>query len=196
MSQQSPPAQLVTAIDQLNRLIDAYHQLPYKEPRYPSVSDRAEVETVYEVVKALACQLGLKFPKLELAGLPAYKAHFLQHSPSGYVPVHDSFFAVSNLTRWQHEINILRSAAERLAERQSGDEPGECQYVTLDQIAVFLKCHKRTVTREMEKRDSNPPPPDREGGGGKAHLWRWDRIRPWLLLRFPRQIPERFPEFR
>src|SRR5262249_8453735 len=107
-------------------LIYAYHQLPYYEQRYPSVSDRAEVQTESQVVTALACQLGLKVPELELAGLTAYEAyHVLHDSPPAYLPVHDSFSAVSNLTLWQHEINIPRSAAEKLAGRESGDEPGQ-----------------------------------------------------------------------
>jgi hypothetical protein len=72
-------------------------------------------------------------------------------------------------------------------------EPAE-QYVTLDQMAAIVGKSKKTLERELNKANSDMPGPDNEGGGGKAHEWRWSRIRPWLEKKYNRQLPTRFPQ--
>ncbi len=78
-----------------------------------------------------------------------------------------------------------------------GEEPEPApQFVTLDQMAAMVNRSKDTLERKLNVPDSTMPRPDVEGGGGKPHEWRWDRIRPWLVQEFKRDLPERFPAAR
>lgn len=73
------------------------------------------------------------------------------------------------------------------------DIPDAPQYVTLDQMAALVNRSKKTLERELNRPNSDMPKPDVEGGGGKPHEWRWDRIRPWLVTTYARELPVRFP---
>jgi len=55
---------------------------------------------------------------------------------------------------------------------------------------------KDTMGRRPNAPDFTMPRPNVEGGGGKTHEWIWDRVRPWLMKEFERQLPERFPAAR
>ncbi len=72
------------------------------------------------------------------------------------------------------------------------DVLGDPQYVTLDQMAAAVNRSKDTLERRLNKPGSTMPRPDVEGGGGKAHEWRWDRVRQWLMEEFKRPLPVRF----
>ena len=70
-------------------------------------------------------------------------------------------------------------------------------YVTLDQMAGIVKRSKAALEAYLRDDSRNPmPTPDVVGGGGKAHEWKWDRIRPWLAKTFGRELPETFPSIR
>ena len=64
-------------------------------------------------------------------------------------------------------------------------------YVTLDTMANYLRVAKKTMERRYA--DGKLCEPDIEGGGGKAHQWKYARIRPFLETEFARQLPERWP---
>ena len=66
----------------------------------------------------------------------------------------------------------------------------EC-YVTRDMLANYLRCHKKKL--ERLSKEGKLCDPDIEGGGGKAHQWKYSRIRPYLETEFARQLPERWP---
>lgn len=68
------------------------------------------------------------------------------------------------------------------------------QMVTLSQMAAWAHRSKRTL--ERYKTLGCLPDPDIEGGGGMPALWRWDRVRGWLMRRFNVQLPERLPDLR
>jgi hypothetical protein len=70
----------------------------------------------------------------------------------------------------------------------------ERQLVTLRQLTTMVGKSK-SWGNNLKDRKKNPlPPPDVEGGGGKAGMWDWSRIRPWLQAEVGRQLPEHFPE--
>jgi hypothetical protein len=73
----------------------------------------------------------------------------------------------------------------------AGRECDAPQYVTLDQVAAYLQCSKKTLRKVLKQ--PGAPTPDVKGGGGKAHKWHWDRIQPWLAKHFSRRLPEHFP---
>ena len=66
------------------------------------------------------------------------------------------------------------------------------QYIALDAMAARVMKGKRTLERYKTK--GKLPPPDVEGGGGKADLWIWANIRPWLEETFGMALPSRLPE--
>jgi len=68
----------------------------------------------------------------------------------------------------------------------------EDQYVTLQQIATYLKRNKNHMRRELNA-DRAAPQPIIRGGSGRRHEWIWSQLRPWLETRYSRALPERFP---
>ena len=63
--------------------------------------------------------------------------------------------------------------------------------VTLDQAAAMVHKSKRTL--ERYKTRGKLPAPTVEGGGGKADLFAWKTIRPWLTETFNIQLPDEYP---
>ncbi len=63
------------------------------------------------------------------------------------------------------------------------------QLVTLDQIAAMVRRSKRG----MEDHRAEMPAPRVAGRRGRAALWAWGEVRPWLEAYFEQQLPERFP---
>jgi hypothetical protein len=66
--------------------------------------------------------------------------------------------------------------------------------VTLDQCAAIVHQSKRSL--ERDKTAGTLPAPSHEGGGGKAALYDWRVMRPYLAERFPayaNYLPEKFP---
>jgi hypothetical protein len=64
--------------------------------------------------------------------------------------------------------------------------------VTLNQAASMAHKSKRTLERYKTK--GNLPDPAVEGGGGRAALYDWKVIRPWLESEFGiKKLPEEFP---
>lgn len=86
-----------------------------------------------------------------------------------------------------HQANALTAVSTH----DTPATPNE-QYVTLQQVATYLQRNKRAVANALNA-DPEAPLPDVEGGGGRSHQWRWSRLRPWLLARYNRPLPERFP---
>ncbi len=84
------------------------------------------------------------------------------------------------------------SMVEKALDESSAGGDEVHQYVTLDQLAAIIGRSKRTLER-WQREKTGFPMPDIEGGGGKAHEWRWDRVRPWLIKEAKRDLPERFP---
>jgi hypothetical protein len=64
------------------------------------------------------------------------------------------------------------------------------QLVDLDQIAALVRRSKRT----LEKYTRRMPAPVVEGGGGRAHLWDYPTVRPWLIATFRVPLPEQLPD--
>lgn len=78
-------------------------------------------------------------------------------------------------------------------ERHYGAVPNadvEC-HVTMLQMAAIVNRNKRTIERLAAQDDF--PLPAVEGGGGKPHEWKWTDVRPILVSRFGRDLPEIFP---
>jgi hypothetical protein len=63
--------------------------------------------------------------------------------------------------------------------------------VTLDQASGIVHKSKRTL--ERYKTNGTLPDPTFEGGGGRAALWNWRTLRPWLEQEFGIKLPETFP---
>ena len=63
--------------------------------------------------------------------------------------------------------------------------------VTLDQAAAMVHRSKRTL--ERHKTRGTLPAPAVEGGGGRADLYEWTILRPWLTGEFGIQLPDRYP---
>jgi hypothetical protein len=91
----------------------------------------------------------------------------------------------------------LREMLRVISPKQSSDENVNSdtlhQYVTLDQMAAMVGRSKKTLEREGKKKTSKMPRPDVQGGGGKPHEWKWSQVRPWLMKRYGRALPEQFP---
>ena len=62
--------------------------------------------------------------------------------------------------------------------------------VTLNQAAAIVSVSKRTLERYKKK---GLPDPIVEGGGGRASLYRWSDLRPWLEFTFRKKLPAEFP---
>ncbi len=71
-----------------------------------------------------------------------------------------------------------------------GPPPSE-QLVSLDQIAAIARRRKRGLDRYRK----GMPRPIEPGGHGRAALWAWSDVRPWLETTFGRPFPETFPAF-
>lgn len=67
--------------------------------------------------------------------------------------------------------------------------PESDEFVTLDQAAAVVARSKRSLERRLPQM----PPPHVQGGGGKASLWKWKELRPWLQREYRPDLPERFP---
>jgi hypothetical protein len=93
----------------------------------------------------------------------------------------------SRKPRWKR-----RAAEAARADNLNKDGQAAAQYVTLDQAAALVNRRKKTLERHFNN-DPDAPQPDVEGGGGRAHEWRWDRLRTWLENTFSRPLPARFP---
>lgn len=63
--------------------------------------------------------------------------------------------------------------------------------VTLDQAAAAVHKSKRAL--EYHKSKGTLPAPFVEGGAGKASLYDWKLIGPWLAREFGIPQPEKFP---
>src|SRR5207249_1980874 len=96
---------------------------------------------------------------------------------------------VSALREWAKNLSTQEGTQEGPREQSAAP-----QYVTLNHVAAYLKCNKRTLERWMHQKGSEGPEPDIEGGGGKPHQWVWSKLRPWLQRVSRRTLPERFPE--
>ena len=95
---------------------------------------------------------------------------------------------------WPHAVSPGTRSATPTAE--ANPPVTAPQFVNLDQMAAMVNRSKATLERRLNTGNSTMPRPDVEGGGGKPHEWRWDRIRPWLMAEFGRDLPERFPNIR
>ncbi len=83
------------------------------------------------------------------------------------------------------------TASIAVLEAIGGERGPAPQYVTLDQIATYIKKGKRTA--ERWKTAGKLPPPNVEGGGGKADYWIWSTVRPVLEQLTGRKLDEVFP---
>jgi hypothetical protein len=66
--------------------------------------------------------------------------------------------------------------------------------VTLDQAAAMVHKSKRTL--ERHKTTGTLPAPIVQGGGGKADLYDWKVMRPWLTKTYGIALPEKYPRHR
>lgn len=92
----------------------------------------------------------------------------------------------------QKEPGLATSGDDRKADRGGAlakDDPLDL-FVTLGQVEPLAHRSKRTL-RDLP----DLPDPDVHGGRGRAHEWRWSRLRPCLEKYLKRQLPERFPRF-
>lgn len=72
---------------------------------------------------------------------------------------------------------------------QGTAQPQPAILVTLDQIAAAVGRSKRT----LEKYRARMPAPVFKGGRGRAALWDWSAIRPWLEAQFGIPLDEKMP---
>lgn len=73
-------------------------------------------------------------------------------------------------------------------------EDDHSQLVTLDQLANMIQRGKSTLERWRAKDQNFPPPDIPRGAGRKAHLWKWQSVRSYLIDKTGRSgLPERFP---
>lgn len=102
----------------------------------------------------------------------------------------------SEVVRSREEMASLRMALsapqQQLLPFAPQQRPAE-QLVTLDQMAAICGRNKRSLERHKKGADALPPPRV-EGRRGRASLWAWADVRPWLLESFGRPLPEVFPE--
>jgi hypothetical protein len=66
--------------------------------------------------------------------------------------------------------------------------------VTLDQAAAMV--HKTKRALEYYKTEGTLPDPFKEGGGGKAALYDWRILGPWLTDQFGIPLPAKYPRHR
>lgn len=66
------------------------------------------------------------------------------------------------------------------------------QYVTMDTAAALVNKSKRQIRRYFDYMEL--PEPDVQGVDGRAHEWRWIRIRPELERLTGRTLPRRIPD--
>ena len=64
------------------------------------------------------------------------------------------------------------------------------QLVSLDRLAAMVHLSKRTLEKY---RNRGLPKPTRPGRHGRASLWDWTAVRPWLEETFGMSLPVRFP---
>ena len=83
------------------------------------------------------------------------------------------------------------SEAEQAAGSGGTRAPDPSKLVTLDQAAAIVNKSKRAL--EYYKTKGTLPEPAVEGGGGKAALYDWTILGPWLTEQFGIDLPERFP---
>ena len=69
------------------------------------------------------------------------------------------------------------------------ENQGVDDLVNLDEAAAIVHLSKRTLERRLK----NMPVPYVQGGGGKASLWKWNKLRPWLESEYVPDLPKRFP---
>jgi predicted DNA-binding transcriptional regulator AlpA len=74
--------------------------------------------------------------------------------------------------------------------KQFHNDETDC-YVSLQQCASIVSKSKKTLFKKYT--DGDLPAPCVPGGNGKAHEWRWSKIRPCLEHLFSRKLPDRFP---
>ncbi len=90
-------------------------------------------------------------------------------------------------------LETLRGLLDRLADNGvpvAPPSPALPQYVTLDQAAAMVHRRKRTLYHHPGR-----PGPAVAGGHGRAALYDWAALRPWLLSAFGVPLPERFPGY-
>jgi hypothetical protein len=82
--------------------------------------------------------------------------------------------------------------AEVPRDGETADLPADSpDMVTLDQAAAAVHSNKRTLER-MKDREGFPAPAVK-GKPGRAYLYDWSRLRPWLESEFNIRLPEKFP---
>ena len=66
------------------------------------------------------------------------------------------------------------------------------QVITFDRAAALVGRKKRTLMNWQK--DDPPPDPDvAVGGGGRAHEWKYQTLRPWLVKHSGRNLPQHCP---
>jgi hypothetical protein len=108
----------------------------------------------------------------------------------------------ASMTDRQSDLSPEAKLSEAPALTDHPDEPSPSKaspeapldLVTLDQAAGMVHKSKRTL--ERFKTEGTLPPPVVEGGGGKADLYDWKDMRPWLTKQFGIPLPEKFPRNR
>jgi hypothetical protein len=88
-------------------------------------------------------------------------------------------------------VHSLADELDRLAGPLTVPDGPNVQYVTLSQMATYLRKHKETVRRWSQAADF--PEPIVPGGGGRAAEWNWADVRPVLKQRTGRTLLEYFP---
>jgi len=92
----------------------------------------------------------------------------------------------------QTEHGISATGAEELSLSEVARLVKPRQYVTLNQAAAIVNKSKKALERY---RGVMPQPVVKsKGGSGKANLWDWDELRPWLQEKFGLELPEEFPK--
>ncbi len=122
-------------------------------------------------------------------------------------PLMESAKKYDNRESYSKKVNAVGKALELLSRRiyahdqvageatptsgpgMGGASDGSDVLVTLSEAALIARIPKRSLEKKQL------PVPDLPGGKGKAHRWRWSRLRPALELYATRQIPERYPTF-
>jgi hypothetical protein len=168
-----PRGRLHEDIEKLAREAEA---LGIKASLEPGACNRPALVALHDDWKNSSA-LGAKAPKIELR-----HRRFLERAYAYY----------------KEQIGEAVARAEILpaCRVQTGTEDNETpgaipDLVTLDQAAAAVRKSKRTL--ERYKTTGAFPLPAVEGGGGRADLWDWKVIRPWLENEFHIKLPETFP---